>query len=223
MVEGPAPEYTHMFTNAAYKESVYPPSEDSFLLLDAIADDIREGRSGGGDGAVVELGCGSGYVLAGVALAGGGRTYVGIDVNAVACAATAETWAASGLDSGMLEVVEGDGAEAVLPRLAGQADMVIFNPPYVPTPSDEIGVGGLAASWAGGVDGREVLDRVLPGWLALLAPHGTGYLLLLEQNKPADVAAALAARGFAATRIADADAGTLEALLVFRIERAPAS
>ena len=31
--------------------------------------------------------------------------------------------------------------------------------PYVPSPAEEMCEGGIAAAWAGGVDGREVIDR----------------------------------------------------------------
>lgn len=37
-----------------------------------------------------------------------------------------------------------------------------MNPPYAVTPSEDIGSHSIEAAWAGGVDGREVIDAMLP-------------------------------------------------------------
>ena len=40
-------------------------------------------------------------------------------------------------------------------------DIILFNPPYVPTPDDEIQGNDIEVSWAGGTNGRRVIDRFL--------------------------------------------------------------
>ena len=140
------------------------------------------------------------------------------------------------------EAVCGDLLGAVLPRVRGSVDVLIFNPPYVPTPAHEVPsagaaaaaaaavaagatVGGgagapgdmLAAAWAGGARGREVIDRLLPLLPRVLRrPGGVAYLVLLEENEPADVAAALATHGLACALIARRRAAN-ELLFVARV------
>jgi release factor glutamine methyltransferase len=56
-------------------------------------------------------------------------------------------------------------ASALLPRLNHQVDVVLFNPPYVPTMSEEAQnaqqVGSLSGAWAGGQDGMRVTNFFL--------------------------------------------------------------
>ena len=74
----------------------------------------------------------------------------------------------------VVEAVQCDLASALLPRLQHSVTWLLFNPPYVPTPDDEVGRGtGIEAAWAGGVDGRRVIDRFLPQMAQLLERPAT--------------------------------------------------
>ncbi len=48
----------------------------------------------------------------------------------------------------------------------------------------QVGGRGIQASWAGGVRGREVMDRVFPMIPQLLSDHGLFYLLTVSENDP---------------------------------------
>ena len=80
----------------------------------------------------------------------------------------------------------------LLGRLAGKVDVILFNPPYVPTPDDEVGGNGIEASWAGGKDGRVVLDKALPQIARLLSwPNGAAYIITVDDNMPEELAGRL--------------------------------
>ncbi|KAL2153907.1 hypothetical protein VTH82DRAFT_2583 [Thermothelomyces myriococcoides] len=110
-----------------------------------------------------------------------------------------------------LGTAQGDLATAVRP---GTVDVLVFNPPYVPTPelpvppvahqtaaaatttttttntassSFEEDSRLLALSYAGGRDGMEVTDRLIAVLPEVLSPRGVAYLLLCAQNKPEEV------------------------------------
>ena len=154
-------------------EYVYEPSDDTYLLCDALladADGIVRARPA----LVVEIGCGSGAVTAYacqlLAERGGLRPVaVAVDISRHACAAAAATASANGLAS-HVDVVEADLLGALEGRLQGGVDLLLWNPPYVPTPPEEVCSGKhtpgaaapLSAAWAGGEAGRDVTNRLLP-------------------------------------------------------------
>ncbi|EGB08692.1 N6-adenine specific methyltransferase-like protein, HemK [Aureococcus anophagefferens] len=196
-------------------DAVYEPAEDTFLLLDALFAE-RSSLRALGDATVVEVGPGSGVVSAYVAalLAAQAPRVVCVDVNPRACALSARTAAANGA---RVDVVRGDlatrvrrrpsaarkasrGARRCLAR--GSVDVLVFNPPYVPTPRAEVGGAGIEASWAGGDRGREVLDRLLPDVTRALSPRGRFYVVVVEENDPDDIARILAADGLERTTVA---------------------
>ncbi len=149
----PTPDTSHV----PY-ERVYEPSEDSFLLLDTLSSasecaflqarfppgpspDASTARNGTPPPLVLEIGTGSGVVIGFVHAQAkeifGSRNVLtaGVDMNAYACRATVGTVQRATQDNplthGMyLGSCMGDLTTAFRP---GEVDVLIFNPPYVPT------------------------------------------------------------------------------------------
>ncbi len=56
-------------------------------------------------------------------------------------------------------------ADPLVERLQNAIDLIVFNPPYVPTYSSELDMArstrSIESSWAGGHDGMEVTNKLL--------------------------------------------------------------
>lgn len=154
-------------------ERIYEPSDDTYLLTDVLsaeADEIRSRQPS----LCVELGSGSGAVLAhlGSLLPQNSTALLGIDINPFAAAATQATGV---YNSQPIHVSVMDLLSALRP---GIVDILVFNPPYVPTSPEELLEAGnardLSAAWAGGVRGRQVIPstRRQPSELASHLQHG---------------------------------------------------
>ena len=128
---------------------VYEPSEDTFLLLDALFADRAALRA---SKTIVEIGPGSGVVATYLAKLTRNNV-LAVDINEAACALTMRAAEANGA---RVDVVRGDLCGALR---SYSVDALVFNPPYVPTEDEEVGGNGIEASWAGGLRGRRVLDR----------------------------------------------------------------
>jgi release factor glutamine methyltransferase len=121
-------------------------------------------------GRVLEMGTGSGVVLASLA-AGGARTLVGVDVEPEAvCRTRALLQSMAVMHSA---VHRGDLWEPLGRQVF---DLVVFNPPQLPVQEARVD-GSRLRSWSdGGEDGRAVLDRFIAGLGAHLAPGGLGLI-----------------------------------------------
>jgi release factor glutamine methyltransferase len=184
---------------------------------------------------IIEVGTGSGVVLA-FATANSDEIFgrpdvltLGTDINRNACTATRETVlrtiddkrkgypdecgtfssqvaekAQTEKETCFLASMNADLCAFLRPR---NVDVLIFNPPYVPTPdlpalpvpSNEPRPASkwekferdsylLSLSYAGGLDGMETTNRLLDSIPEVLNPwRGVAYILLCEQNKPKKV------------------------------------
>eukprot|EP00320_Phaeocystis_rex_P000018 CAMPEP_0119080400 /NCGR_PEP_ID=MMETSP1178-20130426/111790_1 /TAXON_ID=33656 /ORGANISM="unid sp, Strain CCMP2000" /LENGTH=230 /DNA_ID=CAMNT_0007062995 /DNA_START=172 /DNA_END=864 /DNA_ORIENTATION=+ len=211
----PLPDLSHL--GSADFERVYEPSDDTFLLVDALAADTAWLQALS-VGLCVEIGCGSGAVITHLAslLPPRSAWMVGSDVSGDALRASAATAARNGAS---LQPLQMDLLSALRPNLI---DVLVFNPPYVPTSVEElrhaVEAVDISAAWAGGPRGRLVLDRLLPQLGRLLSPRGVFYLLGVRENEPDEIAELLAAQGFSARTVAERRAQN-ERLFVMRFAR----
>ena len=201
-------------------EHVYEPSDDTYLLIDAIGYDMDNMMKENKDTKqsndskrmkrsqiTLEIGCGTG--VPGIYLSMRLRDmrndqgditnanntnqpnivhYV-TDINSEAIRIAKLTAEKNGIPPSNFHAIQCDLASDILDHLTNKVDVLIFNPPYVPTPNEEVGSSGIEASWAGGTNGRVVLDRALPQFAQLLAfPHGVAYIVVVDDNYPEQIA-----------------------------------
>lgn len=218
-------------------DSFYEPAEDTFLFCDAISADLAHIRTtltpptppptpAAAAGLCVEIGTGSGTVITHLAHHVGAVVerdveFLAADINPRAVEAARRTAEANGVGA-CVEVIRSDLLSAVEGRVRGCVDVLLFNPPYVPTPPEEVGSDGIEAAWAGGQDGREVIDRVLPRVDEWLSPTGVFYMVVVEENKPDEIARVMAEMGFE-TRTVMARGAKNERLSILRFDRIAAA
>jgi release factor glutamine methyltransferase len=170
------------------------PRPDSETLIEAALDALPDRRA---VARVLDLGTGSGALLAAALQEFPNATGVGVDVSPAALAVAKANLAALGFDT-RATCVEGRWDVA----LPGRFDLVLCNPPYVaqadlPALQPELAHeprGALAA----GADGLDAYRALLPTLPARLAPGGVAVLELGAGQAPA--VAALAPWAEATTR-----------------------
>lgn len=144
---------------------VYNPSDDSFLLAKHVAGFSR--------GRVLDMGTGCG--IQALAAAEKADSVLAVDINAHAIECARKNAKACGL-SNKIKFRKSDLFSDISP--SEKFDLIIFNPPYLPTSPEEKTRGPLDAAWNGGKDGRKVIDCFLKQFARHLAEDGS--LLLLH-------------------------------------------
>lgn len=197
-------ELSWMGLHLSVPDSVYQPSDDSFMLADAAA---------GLGGEALEIGCGSGIVS--LAAARTAKGVLGVDVNPEAVRCARENAARNGIKNAAF--AGGDLFSAV-PE-GKKFDAILFNPPYLPTDESERLRGPLNRAFDGGKDGRAVLDRFLSEFGAHLSPGGALLLVQSSLNGPEKTRARLEGMGYSVETVSE-KAFFFERLCVLRARKA---
>jgi release factor glutamine methyltransferase len=151
-------------------KNVYMPAEDTFLA----ADNMRVSY----DDAVLDMGTGCGILA--IIAAQKAQKVVAVDLNPYAVRCTIWNVKSNKL-SNKIDVRRGDLFKAV--HKNEKFNLIVFNPPYLPTIEDEQR-SWLDKSWAGGPTGREQIDRFLQETTHFLKSGGR---LLLVQSSLSDI------------------------------------
>jgi release factor glutamine methyltransferase len=164
---------------------VYAPQDDTWMLCDAVAaSEVANGAR------VLDMCTGSGAVAIAAARTGA-REVVAFDLSARAVDCTARNAAAAGVE---IDARLGSFTEAMkLPRF----DVLLCNPPYVPSPNDPVGAGPERA-WDAGHDGRVVLDPLCENAHRLLEPGGEILVVQSDCANPDRTVDMLVSNGFRA-------------------------
>ena len=153
---------------------------------------------------VADLCTGSGCIACSIAYEHPRARVIATDIAPEAAALARENAEALGL-ADRVRVVECDLGEGVPENAMGRLDLVVSNPPYVPTSAladipREVADFEPALALDGGTDGLDVLRRLLPWCVRALKPGGAFAFELHETCL--DAAAALAQEvGFADVRV----------------------
>jgi len=144
---------------------VFSPVSDTWMLAESTR---REPELRGGS--MLDVCTGSGALAIGAALSGAGRvTAVDASLRAVLTARVNAR-----LNGVRVRVLRGD---LFAPVADERFDLIVSNPPYVPSSPGDPGAHGPRRAWDGGGYGRALIDRLCEGLAARLRPGGVALIV----------------------------------------------
>ncbi len=147
-------------------DRIYAPSEDSYLILEGIAGVPLEERG------VLDMGTGSGILGLFCATKGARVTVADVDELAIRHALKAAKEMGLRLDARQSDLFS---------NVNGQFDLVLFNPPYLPSKTVE------DRAVDGGASGRALINRFLLELPNHLKADGAAFLLVSSLNDPSSI------------------------------------
>ena len=155
-----------------YHPQVYEPAEDSFLLLKSLQVHPQD--------TILELGTGCGLIS--LECARLGAHVVCTDINPFAVQLVRRNISHNThLLKGTIEIRNGDLFSVLSTH--ERFNIILFNPPYLPTTRHEKVGGWFDIATDGGPDGLSVIRRFLDNMSAYLLPEGSTYFVFSSLSK----------------------------------------
>jgi len=144
--------------------NVYEPREDTYLLLDVVKR-LKANKA-------LEIGIGTGFIS--LYLARNCREVHGVDINPEVINLAKQNAKINGIRNVKFWISD------LFSNVKDTYDLIVFNPPYLPgEPKDE-----LEKSWAGGKNGREIIEKFLRNVRNYLQSNGKFFILVSSFNNP---------------------------------------
>lgn len=165
------------YLDIAVGPGVLIPRPETELLVDLVLPAIDEAIASRGGATVVDVGAGSGAVAVAIATERPEARVIAVDISPEALAWAQRTIEEAGVGD-RVTLLEGDLLAPLPTDLYGSVDVVVSNPPYIPTP-DLATLESVVADFEprlaldGGADGLAVFDRLAPAAADVLRPGGT--------------------------------------------------
>lgn len=191
------------------------PRPDTETLVEAVLDILKREDRTTAPLRILDIGTGSGAILLALLSELPNATGIGTDINPAAITTAADNAATLGLAS-RATLVACDYAGA----LRGPFDVVVSNPPYIPTADIdhldlEVRAHDPHLALDGGADGLTAYRMIAPLAFALLAPSGIA-AVEIGQSQAHDVATLMAEVGLAVPAPAKADLGGVPRVVTAR-------
>lgn len=148
-------------------DEVYPPAEDTFLLIDNLK--IEE------DYEVLEIGTGTGLVSIFASL--NCKNVISTDINPHAVKCATNNIKLNNREN--VRVIKSDLFE----NIEDKYDLILFNTPYLPVIEEEHVDDDYSKAWDGGESGREVIDEFIKQAPSYLKENG---IIQLVQSSLSD-------------------------------------
>ena len=184
-------------------DDVYEPAADTELLVKSVR--LRQGDR------VLEIGTGTGLVA--IHCAKHGARGTATDVCDQALALARDNFKDNSVE---VDLREGDLFDPV----EGEYDVVIFNPPYLPTAPEDLTQSPLDGALDGGPDGTEVTVRFIQDLPGHLKEDGRAYLVVSSLQDMDLIQAEIHQRGLAARRMGS-ETFDFETIAVLELRRPP--
>ncbi len=148
-------------------EGVYEPDEDSLLLAENLVVKSKDD--------VLDMGTGIG--IQAIIAAKMARYVLGVDINSTAIEIAGINAKLNNINNIEFKISN------LFEKVDEKFDLIIFNPPYLPSYEEDM----LSASWAGGKNGAEVINKFLQSVANYLKPGGKFEILISSLNDPENI------------------------------------